>query len=93
MGAARETLEESAARVQIRYLHGLYDITRIGQIYAIYVADMLDAHFETTPESSEVALFTADTLPWDELAFRVVKESLQQYFYQARPEGGAPFNW
>jgi hypothetical protein len=32
----------------------------------------------------------ADT-PWDELAFRTVKETLERFFASGPPAGGAPF--
>lgn len=92
-GALRETIEESRAAVKIRQLHGTYDITRIGQIYVIYLADMLSDHCEPTPESSEVKLFERDQIPWDQLAFKVVNHALRQFFETQRPANGDPFNW
>ena len=92
-GAIRETIEESRAAVAVRHLHGTYDITRIGQIYVLYVADMLSDHFEPTAESSEVGLFGRDQIPWDQLAFKVVKQALLQYFDEPRPANGDPFGW
>ena len=34
----------------------------------------------SSTESLESALFTADEIPWDELAFPVVRETLALYF-------------
>jgi ADP-ribose pyrophosphatase YjhB (NUDIX family) len=81
-GALRETFEESMAEVEITELFGLYDIPHIGQIYSIYSANMLSDKFSTTAESSEVALFNADEIPWDEIAFEVIKTALQEYLDQ-----------
>lgn len=82
-GAYRETLEESLAKVEIQYLQGLYDLTHIGQLYAIFVAAMIDDHFGITPESSEVRLFAVEDIPWDEMAFTVIATALRRYLENA----------
>lgn len=81
-GAFRETYEESLAEVEISELFGLYDIPHIGQVYSIYLAKMLSDSFGETPESSEVALFAIDEIPWDEIAFEVIKTTLREYIEQ-----------
>ncbi len=78
-GAARETMEESQADVNIERLHGVYNIPRVNQVYFIYIGTMKTPHFGTTPESSEVALFNIEDIPWDDIAFRVIKKSLSHY--------------
>ena len=78
-GALRETYEESMAKVEIVEHFGMYDITRVGQIYSIYLAKMLSADFSPTPESSEVGLFDPEDIPWDELAFEVIKTTLKEF--------------
>ena len=79
-GALRETYEESLAKVEITDLFGLYDIPHIGQVYSIYSANMLTSHYGTTPESSEVALFSEEEIPWDAIAFEVITTALREYF-------------
>lgn len=81
-GAMRETLEESQAKVEISHMFGIYDIPHIGQVYTIYAAKMLNGHFGVTAESSEVALFSADQIPWDSIAFEVIKQVLQEFTEQ-----------
>ena len=90
-GAKRETYEESLAEVEISHLHGLYDIPHIGQIYALYMAKMTSPEFGVTSESSEVALFELTEIPWDEIAFKVVKTALQQYVNRGTPKDAQPF--
>jgi ADP-ribose pyrophosphatase YjhB (NUDIX family) len=90
-GAKRETREESLAEVEISHLHGLYDTPHIGQVYALYLAQMKSADFGATPESSEVELFIPEDIPWDDIAFKVVKVALQQFIQQGRPSDGQPF--
>lgn len=78
-GARRETIEESEAQLGELALHVLISIPHISQVYAIYMGELLTPHFAPTPESTEVALFAIDDIPWDELAFPIVKVSLEHY--------------
>lgn len=78
-GALRETYEESLAEVELTELFGLYDIPHIGQVYSIYLAKMTSDKFGITPESSEVQLFSPEHIPWDEIAFDVIKSALREY--------------
>jgi ADP-ribose pyrophosphatase YjhB (NUDIX family) len=78
--AMRETLEEAQARVDSLSLYALFDIPRISQVYIIYRARLLDLDFQPGIESLEVELFTEQQIPWDQLAFAVMHETLQRYF-------------
>jgi ADP-ribose pyrophosphatase YjhB (NUDIX family) len=77
--AARETLEEARARVDVIGLYGVFSIPHISQVYMLFRARLLDLDFGPGPESLEVELFDPAYLPWDELAFPVVQRTLEQY--------------
>ncbi|MCK4951824.1 MAG: NUDIX hydrolase [Gammaproteobacteria bacterium] len=79
-GAARETLEEACARVEIGDLYALFNIPHISQVYLLFRARLLDLDYSPGLESLEVNLFAEHEIPWDEIAFAVVKETLQRYF-------------
>ena len=83
-GALRETLEEANAKATIIDAFSLIDIPHINQIYLLYRAQLANASFSTTFESSEVGLFDETTLPWDEIAFAAIKKSLERYFDDKR---------
>lgn len=78
-GALRETWEEARTSPEIRQLLAIVDLPQYHQVHMFYLADMTSAEFATTPESSEIALFYPDELPWDELAFRTVRAALEHY--------------
>lgn len=78
-GAARETMEETEAKVESLGLFALLDIPHIAQVYAVYRARLIGEHFTTTPESSEVKLVAREEIPWDELAFPSVATALRLY--------------
>ncbi|MES9862406.1 MAG: NUDIX hydrolase [Candidatus Thiodiazotropha sp. LLP2] len=88
-GAARETLEEATARVDVEGLYGFYNLPHINQVYLIFRSRLLDLEFAAGSESLEVALFKESEIPWQEMAFPVIKESLQ-IFFKDRQTGSFP---
>ena len=78
--AARETLEEANAQVAIGELYTLYNLPYINQVHLLFRAQLLNLDFSPGVESLEVRLFTEAQIPWDTLAFRPVRCSLQHYF-------------
>jgi ADP-ribose pyrophosphatase YjhB (NUDIX family) len=85
-GAARETLEEANARVRIRQLYATFNLPHIDQVYLLFRAELLDLEFSPGEESLEVALFGEEEIPWSELAFPVVRETLK-FFFEDRRRG------
>lgn len=83
-GAVRETLEESQAQVQPLQLYAVFSIPHISQVYMMYRASMQSTEFGVTSETSELALFALDEIPWDELAFPVVRATLEAYVQDAQ---------
>ena len=83
-GAARETLEEANARVRILQLYTTFNLPHIDQVYLLFRGELLDLDFSAGEESLEVALFREEQIPWDELAFAVVRETLRFYFDDRR---------
>ncbi len=79
-GAARETLEEANARIEIGELYALYNLPHIDQVQLLFRARLLDLDFSPGIESLEVKLFEERDIPWNELAFRPVRLALQDYF-------------
>ena len=83
-GALRETVEESGAHVELGDLFSLIDVVRVGQVHLFYLARMLDVDFVPGPESLEARLFAEDEVPWDDVAFRTTKMTLEFYFADRR---------
>jgi ADP-ribose pyrophosphatase YjhB (NUDIX family) len=84
--AARETLEEAKARVELGDPFALFSVPHVDQVHLFYRARMLDTDFGPGEESLEVALFREDEVPWNEIAFRTISTTLR-YFYADRGEG------
>ncbi len=79
-GAARETLEEACAVVEGLTLYTMFSLPHINQIYTFFRAELKAPEFEAGTESLEVRLMREDEIPWDELAFPVVTDTLKFYF-------------
>ncbi len=79
-GAARETLEEANARVDIHELLGVYNLPYINQVQMLFRATLLDLDFSPGVESLDVKLFKEEDIPWEQLAFRPVRYTLEHYF-------------
>ena len=83
-GAARETDEEAGAQIELEGLYTIISVPRVGQVHLFYRAKLLSEQFNPGPESMEVRLYAEDEIPWDEIAFRTVKETLEHYFADRR---------
>ena len=88
-GAARETLEEASARVEVLAPYTMISLPHISQVYLIFRARLLDLDFSPGAESLEVRLYHEHEIPWEELAFRTVTRTLRNYFLD-RKTGAFP---
>ena len=83
-GAARETLEEAGARIEMGPMYSLIDIPHAEQVHVFYRATLLHLDFVPGPESLEARLFTEDEIPWNDIAFRTVGQTLRWFFEDRR---------
>jgi ADP-ribose pyrophosphatase YjhB (NUDIX family) len=83
-GATRETEEEAGARIELEGLFTVLDVVRAGQVHLFYRARMLDARLAPGPETIEARLYSEAEVPWDQIAFRTVRETLRLYFEDRR---------
>ena len=79
-GALREAREEANAELKIDQLLAVYSIRRISQVQIFYKASFAGApDFSAGEESTEVALFEWDDIPWDNMAFPSAVWALKNY--------------
>jgi ADP-ribose pyrophosphatase YjhB (NUDIX family) len=83
-GAARETVEEAGAQFEMGEFFSLVNIPRVGQVHMFYRAQLLSDQFDPGHETIEARLFLEEEIPWDEIAFRTVGETLKHYFADRR---------
>jgi ADP-ribose pyrophosphatase YjhB (NUDIX family) len=79
-GAARETLEESGAQFEMQELFSIMNVVRVGQVHFFYRALLTSDQFNPGHETIEARLFSEHEIPWEDIAFRTVRQTLQCYF-------------
>jgi ADP-ribose pyrophosphatase YjhB (NUDIX family) len=79
-GARRETYEEAGAKLLELEPYGVYNLAFISQVYLMFRARLLEPNFNAGYESLEVRLFEEHEVPWEDLAFPVIRKTLQHYF-------------
>ena len=88
--AARETLEEAGARIELGAPFSLISVPYVNQVHLFYRARLLDLDFKAGEESLEVALYEEAAIPWKEIAFRTVAATLKHWFAD---RGGGAFGF
>ena len=83
-GARRETREEAAAELSDVEPFALFNLAFVSQIYLMFRAQVMDGRSGAGKESLEAKLFEEKDIPWNELAFTVVQETLAWYFEDRR---------
>ena len=78
-GAARETLEEACAEVDVGHMFASIDVIDAGQVHFFFTGK-LKGSFGVGEESLDVQLFAPEDIPWDEIAFRSGHYALKKYF-------------
>lgn len=76
-GALRETLEEAGAEVELQALLSMISVLPVGQVHLYFAARCLSERLDPGPETLEARFFHAHEIPWEELAFRTVRRTLE----------------
>jgi len=83
-GAMRETDEEAGAEIDLGSLFAVLNVVRVGQVHLFYLATMRSDHVDPGPETIETRLFLEEEVPWEQIAFRTVRETLRCFFEDRR---------
>jgi ADP-ribose pyrophosphatase YjhB (NUDIX family) len=78
--ALRETLEEAGARIALHSLFSLINVPHVHQVHLFYRATLLDLEYQAGIESLDVRLFAENEIPWNEIAFSTVAQTLKFFF-------------
>ena len=81
----------TGAALRLDGLLAVYHIRRLSQVQLIYRAELLSEEISAGEESEEVGLFTAEDIPWRDLAFPSVRWALTQYATVKDKAAFAPF--
>src|SRR5690606_5967288 len=61
-------------------LYTVINLPHIDQVHMFFLARLIDGKFGIGEESLEVALFSEAEIPWDEIAFPTVRQTLENFF-------------
>ncbi len=89
--AQRETHEEACAEVAISGLYAVWNLPHVNQVYVIFRAQLITKKFASGSESLDVGLFKRDDIPWRQMAFPVITQTLKRYFDDRPNEHYPPF--
>lgn len=78
--ATRESIEEANLKLGKLRLYMVTSLPYISQVYMMYIGQAKN-DFSPGIESLETRLFTEEEIPWDLLAFPVVKQTLKNYYF------------
>ena len=78
-GALREAEEEACIKPVITQLYCVYNLTHIGQVYILYIANLNEKKATPGHETSRVGFFPLDKIPWNNIAFSSVEFVLRNY--------------
>ena len=90
-GAARETLEEACATVELDHLFASVDVIDAGQVHFFFKGRLIGG-YAAGHESLDARLFSEDEIPWDEIAFRSSEFALRKYFEDRGEYRGVHFH-
>jgi ADP-ribose pyrophosphatase YjhB (NUDIX family) len=82
--AARESMEEALAKVEIGSLLAIVHVLHAQQVHVLFRARLLDPSVSAGAESLEVALFDESDIPWQDMAFRSIDFALKRYLDDRR---------
>jgi ADP-ribose pyrophosphatase YjhB (NUDIX family) len=83
-GAARETMEEARAEVELTRPYALFHISHENQLQIVYLARLLSADCKAGAETLEARLFNEAEIPWGAFAFTTTQVALRKYFEDFR---------
>ena len=86
--ARRECAEEAVAAASGLRLFSVYSLPHVSQVYVTYAGTLSDGRAEAGQETSEVRLLAPAEIPWDDLAFDVIRINLELYRAHG-PDSGA----
>lgn len=90
-GAARETMEEAGASIDIDSLLAVYSLPHLSHVQMFCRGKMTSPAFDAGAESLEVRLFEWKDIPWSDLAFQTVHKALSAYDQTKHLAGYVPF--
>lgn len=83
---ARETWEETGVRLDPErlLLHTIVNLPSMSQVYVTFRGEVQTTEFNWDPACSEVAFFTEEQVPWQDLAYPAMFGFLRMFFQELK---------
>jgi len=80
--ACREFYEETHVRLDPGklWLYGIGSLPEINQVYVTFRTPLPEHSYQPSEEALEVAMFSADELPWDQVAYPNINCQVQEFY-------------
>ena len=78
-GACREAWEEATAKIINTEFYRVFDLPFINQVYVFFRGE-LEGGCAPGAESLETVLMSESEIPWDQMAFSVMTDTLSEFF-------------
>ena len=82
--AMRETYEEATAQVANLQLYAIYNLPHISQVNMMFKGEAVAGQASPGSESLETAFMDEAEIPWSELSFPIIEETLNLYFHDRK---------
>jgi len=82
--AARETLEEAEAQVEMGALIAIVDVLQAKQVHIFFAGTLNEPNFGAGHETLAADLFKPDDIPWDDIAFPSIRIALEQFLHNRK---------
>jgi ADP-ribose pyrophosphatase YjhB (NUDIX family) len=82
--AARESLEEALARVEIGSLLSITHVLHAHQVHVNFRGRLIDGRYGAGSESLQVGLYDEADIPWADIAFPSIEFALRSYLDDRR---------
>ena len=82
--AARESLEEAQARVEVGSMLAITHVLHAAQVHVTFRARLLEGAYGVGAESLQVGLYDEQQIPWEQIAFPSIEFALRCYLQDRR---------
>tara|TARA_Y100001968_G_scaffold129456_1_gene118138 strand:- start:152 stop:655 length:504 start_codon:yes stop_codon:yes gene_type:complete len=78
-GARREAFEEVGIHCESLYLFVIYSLPKISQVYMLFLTELPSEDYSIGTETLDAQFYMFDKIPWNHIAFSVVRFSLEKF--------------
>jgi ADP-ribose pyrophosphatase YjhB (NUDIX family) len=90
-GARRECIEETDAKIKSMEISCIFH-SPSNHLYIFYLTELSSSYFKINDESPEIAFFSPENIPWDDLAFDSNQYAIESFINGAKNKKNIDLN-